>query len=101
MLALKYLLMSAGFGMILGAMGILGYDLYTQMLRRRALVTPGTAVLPEPTARWRTSLALAFLAWGPILLAFSIVIVPTGMAGVRVSQPAERCRERSIRASIW
>ena len=39
-----------------------------------------------PEWRWRTSLALALLAWGPILLAFSIVVVPSGMAGIRVSQ---------------
>jgi len=86
MLALKYLLMSGGVGMILAAIGTLGYDLYGQALYRRALATPGAALPPEPKARWRTSLALAFLAWGPILLAFSIVIVPPGRAGVRVSQ---------------
>jgi regulator of protease activity HflC (stomatin/prohibitin superfamily) len=86
MLALKYLLMIGGFGMILVAIGILGYDLYAETLYRRALATPGAAVPTEPKRRWRTSLALALLAWGPILLAFSIVIVPTGMAGVRVSQ---------------
>ena len=86
MLALKYLLMVGGFGMILVAIGILGYDLYAETLYRRALATPGAAVPPEPKRRWRSSLALALLAWGPILLAFSIVIVPTGMAGVRISQ---------------
>jgi regulator of protease activity HflC (stomatin/prohibitin superfamily) len=86
MLALKYLLMSGGFGMILLAVGILGYDLYAEVLYRRVLTTPGAAVPPGPKTRWRSSLALVFLAWGPILLAFSIVIVPTGMAGVRVSQ---------------
>src|SRR5438270_290752 len=32
------------------------------------------------------SLALVMLAWGPLLVAFSIVVVPSGMAGVRVSQ---------------
>ncbi len=48
---------------------------------------PARATLPPmPQWRWRTSLALALLAWGPILLAFSIVVVPSGMAGVRVSQ---------------
>jgi regulator of protease activity HflC (stomatin/prohibitin superfamily) len=31
-------------------------------------------------------LALALLAWGPILVALGIVVVPSGMAGVRVSQ---------------
>ena len=29
---------------------------------------------------------MALLAWGPILLAFSIVVVPSGMAGIRVSE---------------
>ena len=86
MLALKYLLMSGGLGMILAAIGTLSYDWYGQTLYRRALATPGAALPPAPKARWRTSLALAFLAWGPILLAFSIVIVPPGRAGVRVSQ---------------
>jgi regulator of protease activity HflC (stomatin/prohibitin superfamily) len=86
MLTLKYLLMCGGFGMILVAVGILGYDLYLEMSYRRALATPGAALPPTAKWRWRTSLALVLLAWGPILLAFSIVVVPTGMAGVRVSE---------------
>jgi regulator of protease activity HflC (stomatin/prohibitin superfamily) len=86
MLALKCLLMCGGFGMILVAMGILGYDLYTEALYRRALGTPGASLPPAAKWRWRTSVALVLLAWGPILLAFSIVVVPTGMAGVRVSE---------------
>jgi regulator of protease activity HflC (stomatin/prohibitin superfamily) len=86
MLTLKYLLMCGGFGMILVAVGILGYDLYLEVLYRRALATPGAALPPALKWRWRTSLALVLLAWGPILLAFSIVVVPTGMAGVRVSE---------------
>jgi SPFH domain / Band 7 family len=88
MLALKYLLISGGLGMILAALSILLYDLYREMLHRRALASPvGTVVVPpQPENRWRISLALALLAWGPILLALSIVVVPSGMAGVRVSQ---------------
>jgi len=86
MLTLKYLLMCGGFGMILVAMGILGYDLYEYVQYRRALATPGAALPAATKWRWRTSLALVLLAWGPILLAFSIVVVPTGMAGVRVSE---------------
>jgi len=86
MLALKYLLMTGGLGMILVAVGILGYDSYRELLYRRALATPGGTLPETPEWRWRTSLALAFLAWGPILLAFSIVVVPSGMAGVRVSE---------------
>src|SRR5207253_7279105 len=47
----------------------------------------GTEPVPlVPQLRWRISLALALLAWAPLLLALSIVVVPSGMAGVRVSQ---------------
>jgi hypothetical protein len=87
MLALKYLLITGGLGMIFAAVCILTYDLYREMLYRRALETPGGAVGAAPVVvRWRTSLALAMLAWGPLLVAFSIVVVPSGMAGVRVSE---------------
>jgi regulator of protease activity HflC (stomatin/prohibitin superfamily) len=87
MLALKFLLMAGGLGMIAVALGILTYDLYRELLYRRALETPGGAVSAAPVmVRWRTSVALGMLAWGPILLALSIVVVPSGMAGVRVSQ---------------
>jgi regulator of protease activity HflC (stomatin/prohibitin superfamily) len=87
MLALKYLLITGGLGMIFAAVCILTCDLYREMLYRRALETPGGAAGTAPVAvRWRTSLALLMLAWGPLLVAFSIVVVPSGMAGVRVSQ---------------
>ncbi len=87
MLALKYLLMTGGLAMIFAAVCILTYDLYREMLYRRAMETPGGAVGAAPVSvRWRTSLALAMLAWGPLLVAFSIVVVPSGMAGIRVSQ---------------
>jgi regulator of protease activity HflC (stomatin/prohibitin superfamily) len=87
MLALKYLLVTFGLGMILAAMSILAYDLYREWIYRRALSVAPTGPLPAlPQLRWQTSLALALLAWGPLLLAFSIVVVPSGTAGVRVSQ---------------
>ncbi len=87
MLALKYLLVTGGLGMIFAAVCILTYDLYRELLYRRALETPGGAVTAAPVVvRWRTSLALVMLAWGPLLVAFSIVVVPSGMAGVRVSE---------------
>ena len=87
MLALRTLLLYGGVGMIVVAIAILAYDLYRELLCRKALATPEIA--PNPTApqwRWRTSIALVILAWVPILLALSIVVVPSGMAGVRVSQ---------------
>src|SRR5579871_2592032 len=87
MLALRELLIACGLGMILTALGILGYDLYRELLYQKKRETPGTEPLgPGPEWRWRTSLAFGLLAWGPLLVAFSIVVVPSGMAGVRVSQ---------------
>ena len=87
MLALKYLLITGGLAMIIAAVCILTYDLYREMLYRRSMETPGGATGAAPVAvRWRTSLALAMLAWGPLLVAFSIVVVPSGTAGVRVSE---------------
>jgi regulator of protease activity HflC (stomatin/prohibitin superfamily) len=85
MLAMKYLLMAGGFGMIIVAVCILAYDLYREVLYRRASGRLEAVATPV-VLRWQTSLALAMLAWGPLLLAFSIVVVPSGTAGVRVSQ---------------
>src|SRR5271155_2575653 len=87
MLALKYLLITGGLGMIFAAVCILTYDLYREMLYQRLLETPGGAASAAPVVvRWRSSLALAMLAWGPLLVAFSIVVVPSGMAAVRISE---------------
>jgi len=87
MLFAKYLLMTGGIGMFLTAAGILTYDTYLGMQYRRALAADGSETVPAvPQLRWRISLALAMLAWAPILIALSIVVVPSGMAGVRVSQ---------------
>jgi regulator of protease activity HflC (stomatin/prohibitin superfamily) len=87
MLFLKYLLMTGGLAMIVVAAGILIYDLSKEVRYRRAMGAEGAVALPVPPAiRWRTSVALAMVAWAPILIALSIVVVPSGLAGVRVSQ---------------
>lgn len=87
MLALRYLLFTCGLGMMIAAVCILIYDLYREMSYRRLLQTPGGAIdAARVVVRWRTSLALGMLAWGPLLVAFSIVVVPSGMAAVRVSE---------------
>ena len=87
MLLVKYLLMMGGIGMITVAAAILAYDIYLEMKHRQGLAATGAGPLPpEPQMRWRISLALALLAWGPIVLSLGIVVVPSGMAGVRVSQ---------------
>ncbi|HVO80279.1 MAG TPA: SPFH domain-containing protein [Terriglobales bacterium] len=82
MLFLKYSLVFGGVGMIVVAVAMLAYDLY-----REVPLKDGMQPLPALRhIRWRGALALALLAWGPILLASSIVVVPSGTAGVRVSQ---------------
>ena len=87
MLFLKYVLLWGGFAMIAIAAGILIYDLRRGWQRTADVVdSPSPTVPPAPPARWHASLALALLAWGPILLALSILVVPSGMAGVLVSQ---------------
>ncbi|HEX6505203.1 MAG TPA: SPFH domain-containing protein [Terriglobales bacterium] len=86
MLFLKNMLMAGGIAMMVLAACILGYDLYLQAKYRNAVASGLTPTPPQAAARWRVTLALALLAWAPMLLAFSIVVVPSGMAGVRVSQ---------------
>jgi regulator of protease activity HflC (stomatin/prohibitin superfamily) len=86
MLFLKHLLMWGGVAMILTAVGILGYDLFLEMQYRRARQRSTEPMPPMPQVRWRGALGLGLLAWGPMLLALGIVVVPSGMAGVRISQ---------------
>src|SRR3989442_2858876 len=82
MLFLKYLLTSGGIAMMVIAAGILAYDFYLEIRHRQAQATPEAAPTAAPHIRWRTSLALALLAWGPLLIAAGIVVVPSGMAGL-------------------
>jgi regulator of protease activity HflC (stomatin/prohibitin superfamily) len=89
MLLLKYLLLYAGIAMFVMAAVILSYDAYLLIAwqrRRRHPEPEAGAPGPAPAMRWRTSAAFAMLAWAPLLISAGIVIVPSGMAGVRVSQ---------------
>ncbi len=86
MLFLKSLLMIGGIAMMVVAAAILGYDFYLQARYRKALAAGVAPAGRGPQARWQSSVALVLLAWAPMLLALSIVVVPSGMAGVRVSQ---------------
>ncbi|MGZ4818057.1 MAG: SPFH domain-containing protein [Terriglobales bacterium] len=85
MLALKYLLLVGAIGMFIAALAIVAYDLYAEVQRRRRALAAGITTESEPL-RWRTAVALVAVAWAPLLIALSIVVVPSGMAGVRVSQ---------------
>jgi regulator of protease activity HflC (stomatin/prohibitin superfamily) len=87
MLLLKYLLLSGGITMFVTAAGILTYDCYLLIAYRRGRLYPeGTTPAPPPIGRWRTAIALVMLAWAPLLISAAIIVVPSGMAGVRVSQ---------------
>ena len=90
MLFLKYLLVGVGILMFVVAAGILTYDFYLLLAYRRARLGPlsdaASAPPPPPVVRWRTSVAFAMLAWAPLLISAAIVFVPSGTAGVRVSQ---------------
>ena len=86
MIALKLLLTVAGALLLAAALGIPIYGLWIRMMlkRRRAA---GETGLPAPEEiAWRSSVALALVASLPLLIAPSIVVVPSGMGGVRVSQ---------------
>ncbi len=75
MLVIKYALIAGAVGLLTSAAAILVLDAFTIA---RSLV--------PPPVRWRLAARLALLAWLPLLPALSIVVVPSGMAGVRVSQ---------------
>ena len=94
MIALKTLLTIAGVLLMTAAAGIPLYGLWMQIryaMRKKSsedgmLLGDGmTEPEPEPIA-WRVPLALALVGCLPLLVAGSMVIVPSGMGGVRISQ---------------
>jgi len=87
MIFLRYLLLWGGAGMIAAAVGLLARDIYHITRHKQLLATPGDKPVPEaPIVHWRATVALVFFGWAPIILAMGIVVVPSGMAGVRISQ---------------
>lgn len=87
MLLLKYCMMLAGFGMFLAAAAMLVYDIYLAEEYRRLFARGEAEKVPAPKPiRWTTAAKLALFAWLPLLVGLSIAVVPSGMAGVRVSQ---------------
>jgi regulator of protease activity HflC (stomatin/prohibitin superfamily) len=90
MIALKLLLTVAGALLLAAALAIPLYSLWfrIRIARRKAAgetEIPEGKSEPEPIA-WRSSVALALVACLPLLIASSIVVVPSGMGGVRISQ---------------
>ena len=99
MLVLKYLLVIVGIGLFGSSGALLVYDIYLSSQLRRLLgrrrdkttgelLTEGPVEVSRPLAPVRWGLAQRLAAAGvlPLLVAFSIAIVPDGFAGVRVSQ---------------
>ena len=99
MLALKYILVILSFGVFATAAGIVVYDIYRAMqlnwllARKKEEEQPGTDLLstlegrrPFRAVRWRPALHLGLAGVVPLLLALSIIVVPDGSAGIRVSQ---------------
>jgi hypothetical protein len=86
MLALKYLLLIGAIGLFLAAVAVLAHDLYAELKFRREEASGITGRSEPEPARWRTTVALVALAWAPMLIGLTIVVVRPGMAGVRVSQ---------------
>jgi regulator of protease activity HflC (stomatin/prohibitin superfamily) len=78
MLFLKYALMTSAVGLFAAAAAVIVFDIY-KAVRSGATYEP-------PEIRWRLAVRLALFAWLPLLPALGIVVVPSGMAGVRVSQ---------------
>ena len=99
MLVLKYLLVILGIGLFGSSGALLVYDIYLssqlrRLLGRRRDETTGELVPEDPAevdhplrpVRWGLAQRLAAAGVLPLLLAFSIAVVPDGSAGVRVSQ---------------
>jgi len=85
MLFLKYLLLITGTGLLVGAAGILAYDLYRIFKKRKDDATFPFPGLGE-ALRWSKAGRLAGIAAVPLLAGMSIVVIPAGFAAVRVSQ---------------
>jgi regulator of protease activity HflC (stomatin/prohibitin superfamily) len=96
MLALKYLLMILGAGLFGSAGALVVYDIFLstqlrRLLRRNTTDESGVEVgalthRPFGRVRWRLALQLAAAGALAILITESIVVIPDGAAGVRVSQ---------------
>jgi regulator of protease activity HflC (stomatin/prohibitin superfamily) len=98
MLVLKYLLMIVGAGVFGSATALVIYDIYlsAQLLRllRREKAVEGEAAdrggslgqQPPRPVHWRLARQLVMVAVVPLLLSLSIVVIPDGSAGVRISQ---------------
>ncbi|HET8668151.1 MAG TPA: SPFH domain-containing protein, partial [Terriglobales bacterium] len=88
MLALKYFLLAAAIALFASAAAIVAYDLFriVEYRRRAVRIAAGETIAAPKPLRWRLAMNLSALALAPLLISLSIVVVPSGMAAIRVSQ---------------
>ncbi len=91
MVLLRYLLMMIGIGLLVGAAGILVWDLYTILKSRKspAAETPNPweeTAGPQPRLRWQAARRLVAFSVAPLLIGWSIAVVPSGR-GQRARKP--------------
>ena len=93
MLALKFVLMLAGILLLATAAAIPLYEIWMRIRIWRdknkndsGLLGPKLVEPESEPIQWRFPLGLALAACMPMLVASSIVVVPSGMGGVRISQ---------------
>jgi hypothetical protein len=92
MLSLEHLLLGTGIIMFVSAALVLGYDICARVdseKESRAFVRVASTGL-----HWRNSVALAMLAWAPLLISAAIVFVP--LYGERASETDLHSRERTL-----
>jgi regulator of protease activity HflC (stomatin/prohibitin superfamily) len=110
MLLVKYLLLLTGWGLLVAAAANVFRNLYQVVQYHRQLrpIAPGSlsgissgpegastgtpsthgATVEKPQLNWTTAKWAFPAAWLPLILAAGIVVVPSGMGGIRVSQTA-------------
>jgi regulator of protease activity HflC (stomatin/prohibitin superfamily) len=86
MLALKMLLTVMGMLLLTTAFGLPLYALWLRIQNARRIAKGEESVVQPEEISWRGPLGLAMVACLPLLVAGSIVVVPSGMGGVRISQ---------------
>ncbi|HEV2960833.1 MAG TPA: SPFH domain-containing protein [Candidatus Angelobacter sp.] len=87
MLLFKYLLILTGYGLIVWSLVTVFKNLYKVVQYHRQLRKANPDNQPvKPQLNWATAKWALPVAWLPILIASGIVVVPSGMGGVRVSQ---------------
>lgn len=86
MVAMKLLLTVAGVLLLAAALGIPLYGLWLRIRGARSKAEGNELQIEPIEIAWRGSAALVLVACMPLLVAASIVVVQSGMGGVRVSQ---------------